>query len=182
MKDKFNEETLERKEIYNGAIIDVCVDSVELPNGKTAKRELVFHNGAVGILAITPMNRIVLVRQYRKAIEKSILEIPAGKIEKNETDPLETAKRELEEETYYQCDRMEQVADFVTSPGFCNERMVLFQAHGLKRVANPLPRDEDEFLDIVELSLEEAKEHIRLGDICDAKTLYAILLWKFQMK
>lgn len=182
MKDKFNEETIERTNVYNGAIIDVCVDTVRLPNGATSKRELVFHNGAVGILAITPMNRIVLVRQYRKAIEKSILEIPAGKIEKHETSPIETASRELEEETYYQCERMEEVADFVTSPGFCNERMVLFQAHGIKRVENPLPRDEDEFLDIVELSLAEAKEHIRLGNICDAKTLYAILLWEFQMK
>ena len=182
MKDKFNEETLERKDIYNGTIIDVCLDTVELPNGKKAKRELVFHNGAVGIIAITPMNRMVFVRQYRKALEKSILEIPAGKIEKHETNPLETAKRELEEETYYQCETMEQVADFVTSPGFCNERMVMFQAHGLKRVDNPLPRDDDEFLDIVELSLEEAKEHIRLGDICDAKTMYAILLWELQMK
>lgn len=182
MKDKFNEETLERKDVFKGAVIDVCVDTVELPNGKKSKRELVFHNGAVGILAITPMNRLVLVKQFRKAIEKSILEIPAGKIEAHEDNPLETAKRELEEETFYQCDSMVEVADFVTSPGFCNERMVLFQAHGLKKVQNPLPRDEDEFLDIVELSLEEVKEHIRLGTICDAKTLYAILLWEMQMK
>lgn len=182
MKDKFNEETLKRDDIYKGAIIDVVVDTVKLPNGKESKRELVFHNGAVGIIAITPMNRMIFVRQYRKAIEKSILEIPAGKIEKDELNPIETAKRELEEETFYRCESMEEVAEFVTSPGFCNEKMVLFQARGLQKVSNPLPRDDDEFLDIVELSLEEAKEHIRLGDICDAKTMYAILLWEMQLK
>ena len=84
MTDKFAEVTTKREVVYKGAIIDVVVDDVLLPNGETSKRELVFHNGAVGIIPITKEGKIVLVKQFRKALEKSILEIPAGKIEKNE--------------------------------------------------------------------------------------------------
>lgn len=178
MIENFKETTLQREVIYEGKIIQVCVDDVRLPNGELAKRELVFHQGAVGILAVTKEDRIVLVKQYRKPLDRIILEIPAGKIEKGETDPLLTATRELEEETYYQCDQLELIADFVTSPGFSNERLYLYQGTGLQRVENPLPRDEDEFLEIVELTLSEAKSEILAGNICDAKTMYAILYWE----
>lgn len=180
MMDKFKEITTKREEIYNGKIIQVVVDDVTLPNGQTSKRELVFHQGAVGILAVTPEDKIVLVKQYRKAIDRAILEIPAGKIEADEPNPFVTAMRELEEETGYQCESMNRMTKFVTSPGFSNEWMYLYEAKGLYKVDNPLPQDEDEFLEISEVTLDEAKGLIEIGDICDAKTIYAILYWEMQ--
>ncbi|MGX7025562.1 NUDIX hydrolase [Vagococcus hydrophili] len=182
MKDQFEEKTIKREILYEGKIIDVVLDDVLLPNGKTSKRELVFHNGAVAIIAITPENKMILVKQYRKAVEKSILEIPAGKIEKDETVPMETAKRELEEETGYQAKEIKEIAKFISSPGFSNEWLYLYEAKDLVKVENPLPQDEDEFLELMELSLDEAKEKIVTGEICDAKTLYAILYWEAQSK
>ncbi|MEG0254688.1 MAG: NUDIX hydrolase [Vagococcus sp.] len=182
MKEKFEEKTIKREMIYNGKIIDVVVDDVLLPNGGTSKRELVFHNGGVGILAITKEKKMIFVKQFRKVLEKSILEIPAGKIEKDETDPLKTAKRELEEETGYQCKKIEEIARFVPSPGFCNEMLYMYEAKELIKIDNPLPQDEDEFLELIELSLEEAKEKVATGEICDAKTMYAILYWELNSK
>ena len=95
---KFEEKTLKTTKIFTGNIIDLQVDEVSLPNGKTSKRELVKHPGAVAIIALTSKKELVLVEQYRKPLEMSILEIPAGKIEPNE-EPKITALRELEEET-----------------------------------------------------------------------------------
>ena len=178
--DKFAEVTTSREVIYEGAIIDVVVDDVLLPNGEMSKRELVFHNGAVAIIALTDDDKIVLVKQFRKALEKSIIEIPAGKIEKNEINPLEVAKRELEEETGYKAAELKEVTQFIASPGFCNEELTIFEATGLAQVDNPLPQDDDEFLELMELTLEEAKEKIKTREICDAKTIYAILYWEMQ--
>ncbi|MFC6346235.1 NUDIX hydrolase [Vagococcus carniphilus] len=182
MTDQFEEKTIHRETIYNGKIIDVVVDDVLVPNGKIAKRELVFHHGGVGILAITKEEKMILVKQFRKPLEKSILEIPAGKIEKDETDPLGTAKRELEEETTYQAGSIEEIAKFVPSPGFSNELLYLYEARDLVKVENPLPQDEDEFLELMEVSLEEAKAKVASGEICDAKTMYAILYWEMKSK
>ncbi len=182
MADKFEEKTISREILYNGKIIDVVVDDVLTPNKKKAKRELVFHNGGVGILAITKEEKMILVKQFRKSVEKSLLEIPAGKIEKDETDPLGTAKRELEEETAYQAENMKEIARFFPSPGFSNELLYLYEATDLVKVDNPLPQDEDEFLELIEVSLEEAKEKVASGEICDAKTMYAILYWEIQSK
>lgn len=182
MTDKFAEITLNRELIYDGKIIKVVKDDVLLPNGQEGKRELVFHQGAVAIIAITEDNRLVLVKQFRKALEKSILEIPAGKIEANETSPLETAKRELEEETGFKAEEMNEITSFIASPGFCNEELTIYEAKGLIKVDNPLPQDEDEFLEIVMLTLEEAKEKIKTGEICDAKTMYAMLYWEMNQK
>ena len=181
MTDKFAEITTNRETIYSGKIIDVVVDDVTLPNGKTAKRELVFHNGAVAIIAITDEGKLLLVRQFRKPLEKTILEIPAGKIEKDETDPFKTAQRELEEETGYQAAEMKEITRFIASPGFCNEELTIYEAKGLIKVDNPLPQDDDEFLEIVELSLDEAKEKVKTGEICDAKTMYAMLYWEMSL-
>ena len=180
MKEPFEEKTLHRETIYEGQVITLVVDDVLLPNQDTSKRELVFHQGAVGILAITEEDKIVLVKQYRKALETSLIEIPAGKIERDETEPVETAKRELEEETMYQCEEMTYMMKFVGSPGFCNEWLHLYRAKGLKRVDNPLPRDDDEFLELLELTLEEATEAVATGKICDAKTVIAITQWEIE--
>ncbi|WP_291292183.1 NUDIX hydrolase [Enterococcus sp.] len=175
----FEEKTISRKEIFHGKIIDVVVDDVALPNGGTSKRELVFHPGGVAVIAITEEDKMVFVRQFRKPLEKVILEIPAGKIDPGEgAQPELTGARELEEETGYQAGEMEHVNSMYLSPGFANEVLHLFHAKQLRKVENPLPQDEDEVLEVYELTMEEAKAAIAEGTICDAKTIFAIQFWE----
>jgi ADP-ribose pyrophosphatase len=175
----FEEKTIKRDTIFKGKIIDVYVDQVELPNGKTASREIVKHPGAVAVMAFTDKQKMIMVKQYRKPLERSLVEIPAGKLEKGE-EPKSTAKRELEEETGYSCDDLEHIASFYTSPGFADEIIHLFVAKGLKKIENPLQPDEDEFVHLLELSLEEALEYVQSGRIYDAKTMYAVQFWQLQ--
>lgn len=170
---KFEEKTLASESIYKGRIISLQVDDVELPNGEKGKRELVMHPGAVAIIAITQDNKIVMVEQYRKALERSIIEIPAGKLELGE-EPIVTATRELEEETGYVSETMDHIVSFYTSPGFANELLHVFVAKGLKKKENAAPCDEDEFVEVLEISLEEAQKYIKEHKIYDAKTVYAV--------
>lgn len=163
--------TVNSEKIFEGKVINLRVDTVELPNKKYAKREIVEHRGAVGILAIEN-NEIILIKQYRKAVEDFLFEIPAGKLELNE-DPLDCANRELIEETGYCPNKIEKLTEFYTSPGFSNEKIYLYKATELKQVGNKL--DEDEFIDVIRLSLDDAKEMIKQNKIVDAKTLIAIL-------
>jgi ADP-ribose pyrophosphatase len=121
------EKTIKTEKIFEGRIITVQVDEVELPNGKTSTRELVKHPGAVAVIAVTDEEKIVMVEQYRKPLEKEIVEIPAGKLEKGE-DPAECAKRELEEETGYGCTNLELLTSFYTSPGFADELVHVYLA------------------------------------------------------
>ncbi|MGM0125251.1 ADP-ribose pyrophosphatase [Enterococcus sp. AZ194] len=181
--EEFEEKTIARKNIFKGHVIEVVIDDVQLPDGGTAKRELVFHNGAVGIIPITQDGRILLVKQFRKPLEKVILEIPAGKIDPGEeTQPEKTARRELEEETGYKAASWTTVSTMYLSPGFSNEKMVIYYAEGLTKVENPLAQDEDEVLELYEFTLEEAKKEIEKGTICDSKTLYAIQYWELQQR
>ena len=174
----FIETTLSRREIFQGKIIELALDEVRLPSGQTAQRELIFHHGGVGILAITPEDTIILVRQFRKPLERVMLEIPAGKVELGEENHLVTAQRELEEETGYQGQKWSQIFEFATSPGFANEIITLYLSQDLVKVAQPLPQDEDELLEVVFLTLREAQAAIRSGEIADAKTIIAIQYWE----
>lgn len=174
----FEETTIHRRDVFKGKIIDLVVDDVQLPSGETSQRELVFHQGAVGILAITAEEKIVLVRQFRKPLERVLLEIPAGKIEPAEDDYCLTAARELEEETGFQAETLDLIMTFATSPGFANEILYLYEASDLVKVENPLPPDEDELIELVFLSLEEAQTAIKSGEIYDAKTILAIQHWQ----
>ncbi|HFI0035698.1 TPA: NUDIX hydrolase [Streptococcus suis] len=171
----FEEKTINRTEIFKGHIFDVVVDDVLLPDGKTGKRELIFHKGAVCVLAVTPEDKMILVKQYRKAIERAIYEIPAGKLELGEEGTLEDAAlRELEEETGYTSDKLTLLADFYSAIGFCNERIRLYLADNLVKVENPRPMDEDEVIELSYVTLEEALDLVASGDICDAKTIMAV--------
>ena len=176
---EFEEKTVQRTEIYQGPIFKVVQDQVELPEGKgQAQRDLIFHNGAVAVIAITPENKMILVKQYRKAIETTSYEIPAGKLEVGENaDPHAAALRELEEETGY-TGQLELVYDFYSAIGFCNEKIKLYKASQLTKVENPRPQDEDETLQLFEVSLEEANQLLQNGDICDAKTIMALQYWQ----
>lgn len=171
----FEEKTLKRDIKFEGRIFTVAVDDVELPNNLGhAKRELIFHKGAVAVLAVTPENKIIIVKQYRKAIEKISYEIPAGKLEIGENgSEKEAAARELEEETGYS-GKLEQIYEFYTAIGFCNEKIKLYLATDLVKVPNPRPQDDDEVLEIFELTLDECQKLIATGDICDAKTIMAL--------
>lgn len=170
---KFEEKTLSTEKIFEGKVISLQVDEVELPDGNRSKREIIKHPGAVAVIAVTEENKILMVEQYRKALERSLVEIPAGKLEKGE-DPVDSACRELEEETGYECEKMEHLTSFYTSPGFADEIVHLYFAHGIRKKENPAGVDEDEFVELYELSLEEAVEYMKEGKIRDAKTAYAI--------
>ncbi|RHW41180.1 NUDIX hydrolase [Neobacillus notoginsengisoli] len=177
--ERLEEKTISSKEIFNGKIISVRVDDVELPNGKTSKREIVKHPGAVAVIAVTDDNKIILVEQYRKAMERTMVEIPAGKLEKGE-DPKECAHRELEEETGYECKELEWLTSFYTSPGFADEIIHLYIAKGLSKKENAASLDEDEFVNLEEVTLEQALEYVKEKKIYDAKTAYAIQYLQLQ--
>ncbi|MDD2574631.1 MAG: NUDIX hydrolase [Bacillota bacterium] len=167
------EKTVESRMVYKGRIINLRLDSVSLSNGRIVLREVVEHPGAVGIVAVKENGDIVMVTQYRKAVEEVLLELPAGKLEKDE-DPKECAARELEEETGYRASDMRYLMTFYTSPGFSNEVMHLFFATGLSRgEKNP---DDDEVVDTVEISEKEAFDMVLSGRIRDGKTIAGILV------
>lgn len=167
------EKTLKTEHIFSGRIIQVQVDEVELPNGKTSTRELVKHPGAVAVIAITEDNKLVMVEQYRKPLEKVIVEIPAGKLEKGE-EPALCARRELEEETGYDCKSLELVSSFYTSPGFADEIIHVYVAKGLTKKEDAAGLDEDEFVNVLEITLDEALELIKEQRIFDAKTIFGV--------
>lgn len=173
----FEEKVISNQNLYDGAILKLDLETVSLPDGRQAKREIVRHQGAVGIIAITPANKIVLIRQWRAPLGQVTLEIPAGKIEPGET-PSQTAVRELNEETRFQADKLELLTGFYTSPGFADEKMYLYHAVNLQAVADKLAQDDDEFLQLEELTLAEVQAQIAAGTICDAKTLMAIMIWQ----
>jgi ADP-ribose pyrophosphatase len=171
---KFEEVTIKSETIFEGKVVKLQLDEVRLPNGKTATRELVKHPGAVAVLALTDNDKMIVVEQYRKPLERSIVEIPAGKLERGE-EPLECAGRELQEETGFTAKQINHLCSFYTSPGFADEILHLYIAEGLTEgEANP---DQDEFLDYQAISLDEAYEMIQSGEIRDAKTIMAVYAW-----
>lgn len=171
---KFEEFTVSSESIFQGKIISLQVDHVKLPNGEMATREIVKHPGAVAVLAIVD-NRMIVVEQYRKPLEKSQVEIPAGKLDRGE-DPMEAARRELEEETGYQCGSLKHLCSFYTSPGFADEFLHLYVAEGL--TAGHARPDEDEFLECEAITLEQAQQYIQEQRISDAKTIMAVYAWQ----
>lgn len=177
MMKKFEERTIQTTPIFDGKVISLKVDDVTLPNGATSKREIINHPGAVAVIAITDDHKLLLVEQYRKAIERSIIEIPAGKLEKGE-EPIVTARRELEEETGYTTDDLTFVQAFATSPGFADEVIHIYLAKNLKKLEVAAVLDEDEFVELMEVTLEEAEAMVADERIYDAKTAYAILWMK----
>lgn len=167
----YEEKTMKTEKIYEGKMINLRIDTVELPDKKYSKREIIEHPGAVGILPITDDGSMILVRQFRKAVEKNLLEIPAGKIEIYE-EPKETALRELSEETGYTPQKMEYLFEFYTSPGFSDEKIYLFLATDLlKGEANP---ENDEYIEIEKIKIEDLVDMVKKGKINDSKTIIGI--------
>lgn len=178
---KFEEKTIHSTEIFKGKVVHLKVDDVLLPNGKQAKREIIKHPGAVAIIPITKDGKLVLVEQYRKALERSIIEIPAGKLEPGE-DPALCARRELEEETGYGAGELTYIQSFATSPGFADEIIHLYVAKDLYKIEEKRELDEDEFVSLIEVTIEEAEEMVKNKQIYDAKTAFSLLWMKLYEK
>ena len=166
------EKKLTREDIYKGRIITLHRDTVALPNGKTALREIVDHPGGVGILALDDRGRAALVQQYRYAFGRAMWEIPAGKREPGE-EPFVTAQRELEEEVGARAEKWTALGDMIPSPGCYGETLWLYLAQGLT-LGRTHP-DEDEFLQVKWMPFSELVEKCLSGELRDAKTVCAAL-------
>lgn len=171
--NKLQENFVSTTRIFDGKIINLRIDTVTLPNGKEAKREIVEHPGAVAVVPILPDGRIIMVRQYRHAVGKALLEIPAGKLDRGEI-PEQCARRELEEETGYASNQLRLLTSVWTAPGFSDEIIHIYVAENLQEKVQNL--DEDEFLHIEFYSKEELWQMIQDGSISDSKTIIGLCL------
>jgi len=171
----FFEKTISSERIYDGKIINLRKDLVELENGNNASREIVEHSGGVGILAVDSDGQILMVRQYRCGVGRMSLEIPAGKLNLGE-NPEECGRRELEEETGFIPGYFEAMGFIDPSPAYLSEKIYIYLAGDLISAKQSL--DPDEFLSVEKLSIDRAVEMCMTGEITDAKTLVAVLKYK----
>ncbi|WP_106460331.1 NUDIX hydrolase [Anaerococcus sp. Marseille-P3915] len=171
-EQKFYEKTIKSDTIYDGKILKLRVETVELENKRYSKREIVDHQKGVGIIAFDGNDKIWMVKQYRKAIDKITLEIPAGLVDPGEM-PIETAKRELQEEVGYLPETISYLFDMHASPGFTNDKLSFFLAKDL--VKSSLEQDEDENVEACAIEIKELYKMVENGEIKDAKTIIAIL-------
>lgn len=169
----YNEKTICSERIFNGNIINVRVDEVQLPDGMTGRREIVEHNGGVAVVAFKN-GRIILVRQFRKPVEETLLELPAGKIGRDE-DPFDCALREMEEETGLVPVNLKLLTYIYPAPGFSSEKLYLYFADEFNE--GTVNRDHDEFMDVVTFEPKEVLRMIENGEINDAKTICGFLLF-----
>ncbi len=170
---------LESSRIYEGRICALRVDSVELPDGRRARREIVEHAPVVAMVPVDENGDVVLVRQYRLAAGESLLEVPAGLVDEGE-DAEAAAQRELQEETGYRASHLEPLTGFFVSPGFCTEFIHVFLAMGLEE--SHAEADHDEDIDVVRLPLAEAVRLVESGAIKDAKSIAGILAAERRLK
>lgn len=170
---ELTEKTLSEEYIYQGRIIKVRRDEVELPNGHKSVREVVEHSGGVCVLPLTDKEEVIFVRQFRYPYKEVILEIPAGKRDHGEESPLECGKRELAEETGAKAAKYINLGELYPSPGYCGEVIYMFLATGLTfGDTNP---DEDEFLNVEKIPFDKALDMVLSGEIKDSKTQCALL-------
>lgn len=168
----FTEKTISTREIYKGRIVHFVEDTVLLPNGKTAGRELILHNGGVAVIAVDGDKNVLMVEQYRKPYDEMVLEVPAGKLEGDE-DPFLAGKRELSEETGYEAGKYTFLGKCYPTPGYCSEIIHLYLAEDLTYVGQHL--DPDEFVEVKKIPLDALVEMVMNNEIPDAKTEICIL-------
>lgn len=166
------EKTMKTEKLYEGRILNLRVDTVELPNKKYSKREIIEQKPAVVIIALDEEENVLLVRQYRKAIDKVLVELPAGKMEAGE-DPLTSAHRELREETKFDAREMEFLFDSFASPGYTNEVMNYFLATDL--YFSPLEQDADENVEMIKVPLKTIINEIDTYQIMDNKSIAGLM-------
>lgn len=167
---------LSRELVAHGAIIDYYQDTMQIPNGNIAKWDFIKHKGAAAVVPIDEQGRLIMVRQYRNALERYTLEIPAGGLQTPEELTRDAAARELSEETGYHCDQLELLLSIRTTVAFCNEKIDIYVAEHLTPGKQHL--DEDEYVQVKAYPLEELVEKIYAGEIQDSKTVAAILAYK----
>ena len=168
------EETLSSKLIYDGRAVRLRLDTVKMPSGRETTREIVEHSDCVAIIAIDDEDNVLLVNQFRKPVEKELLEIPAGGIEPGE-ELEECVRRELREETGFLPQKVERLGGFYSSPGYCTEYLHFFLATEL--VPSPLQAEDSESIRVVRVRLGEVLGLITSGSICDAKSIAALLVF-----
>ena len=169
---------LESKTVYQGPRFNVCQLEVKGLSGKRIQRDMIYHPGAVTILPILDEKHVVMIKNERFAVGQTLLELPAGTLEPHEP-PLETARRELIEETGYQCNQLDFLTKFYTSPGFCNELMFTYVAKDLTFVGQRL--EDSEKITTVVMSWDKLKQAIHQGEILDGKTLTTLLFYLSRM-
>ena len=174
----YKEKTISSKKIFNGKIINLKVDTVSLPNGITATRELIEHPGGVAVVPVDENGFVYLVRQFRKPYEEFVLEIPAGKRDKDE-DIIIGAKRELSEETGLLAEKFIDLGEFYPTPGYVDEIIYIYLALGLKKGEAHL--DEDEFVETEKIHIDKLCNMIMNNEIKDGKTIAAILKAKIYL-
>ena len=170
-----NYERISRELIHKGAIIDYYQDTMKIPNGNTAKWDFIKHKGAAAVVAVKEDGRLLMVRQYRNALERETLEIPAGGLNGPEEPTDLAAARELEEETGYTAGKMELLISLYTTVAFCNEKIDVYVATDLKKSRQHL--DDDEFLDVESHEIEELIRLIYDCKIQGGKTISALLAY-----
>ena len=166
-------ELLESELIFKGVVFDVVRDRLREPHGAAITREIITHPGGAGGLPIFADGRVALVRQYRHPAKLELLEIPAGKLEAGES-PEECAAREIEQEIGWRPGKLELLADFYSTPGFCGEQLFVYLATDLTPSRQAL--DHDEFVEVVYLPFEEAVARAAQNEFADSKTIIALLL------
>lgn len=174
MAEKYNR--LKRELVHSGKVISLYKDYVEIPNGTVAQWDFIGHKGAAAVVPITEDGKILMVIQYRNAIDRFTVEIPAGGLNTVEEPMIECAQRELEEETGFQSKDLEFLISLRTAVAFCNERIDVFVAKNLVKTSQNL--DEDEFIDVEAYDIEDLCKMIFAGEIQDAKTVSALLAYK----
>jgi ADP-ribose pyrophosphatase len=168
------EKTLSSQLIFSGRAVRLRVDTVQMPSGRQTTREVVEHSDCVGIVAIDENDNVLLVKQYRQAIDKELLEIPAGGIDPGE-DAEAAVRREMREETGFLPRRVARLGGFYSSPGFCTEYLHLYLA--LDLVSSPLHAEDTEIIKLVRVPTSQIPELLSSGQICDAKSIVGLLTY-----
>ena len=169
------EEKIDSTPVFDGKLLKVRLDRIRLPDGSEATREYVVHQGAVVVIPVLDSGELIFERQFRYPLQRAFLELPAGKIDPGE-EILQTGIRELREETGHCASEWRYLGVMHPGVGYSNERIDIFLAEGLQKHESGQSLDHEEFLDVLTMSLDEAIEAVRTGDITDAKTV-ACLFW-----